>query len=182
MIQRIQVVNDTRKEDMRENEIYSTIKALLDAAQKSKAFTLGTGDDVFVPLTEENYKLPLQESQDKVDTSFTYLLVKAALDSKSKANMIAEEIRSFIKNAKLVGRTEVEAKGDLGLSIVHPERYRQDVLKLIANDVKMSLSAFGEGYRVELEGLEWPLLWERQGLATMSLYIPYSYKIVPLKN
>ena len=182
MIQKIRIVNDTRKEDQRADEIYETIFAMLAAAKKSSTFTLGTGEDVFVALTEENYKLPLLNLASKADTSYTDLLVKAPLTRQSKANKIVDEIRDFIKKAKLVGRSEVLPTGEIGLSIIQPEKYRQEVIGLIAKDVKQTLAAFGDGYSVQLEGMEYPLLWERQGLATMALYIPYKYTILPGGN
>jgi len=179
MIQKVRIISDTRKADLRREEIYQTIKNLLKKAKDSKMFSLGTGEDYFVPLTENNYRLSLSNHRRKPDTSMTYLLVKAPLDQEASANDISASIKAFIKDAKVVGRTEVLPEGKLGLSIVRPEKYRQELIHKIAADAKAASAAFGKDYRVLLKGMESPLLWERQGLATMALYIPYSYDIVP---
>lgn len=182
MIQQIRIFNDTRKAEQRADEIYKTISNMLKAAENSSTFTLGTGDDVFVKLTAENYQLPLSEISSKEDAEYTDLLVKAPIHERTEPNAVAKEIRDFISLAEVDGRSEVVATGEMGLSIIKPERYRKDVIALIAKDVQQTLSAFGDNYSVRLEGMEYPLLWERQGLATMALYIPYSYTIVPSPN
>ena len=75
MIQKVRIISDTRKADLRREEIYQTIKNLLKKAKDSKMFSLGTGEDYFVPLTENNYRLSLSNHRRKPDTSMTYLLV-----------------------------------------------------------------------------------------------------------
>jgi len=182
MIQKVRVISDTRKSDVRKEEIYATIFKLMEKAEKSNIFTLGTGEDYFVPLTKSNFKLQLQAHRHKPDTSLTHLLVKAALDQKASANEISTSIKNFIKNAEIAGRTEVLPAGNLGLSIVRPEKYRKELIRKIAADARSAAEAFGSDYRITLKGLESPLQWERQGLDTMALFIPYEYDIVPVSG
>jgi hypothetical protein len=178
MIQTIKITNDSRHEKDRRREIYTTIAKMLEKAGNNQLFTLGTGEDYFVPLTTENYKLPLTKGK-RTDTSETWLLVKAPVNQKASANKIVSSIRDFITSAAKVGRTEILPDEDLGLSIIQPEKYRAEIIKKIAADVKAAANAFGPGYRIRLKGLESPLVWERQGLATMTLYIPYAFEIIP---
>jgi hypothetical protein len=179
MIQEIRIVSDSRKEEMRRDEIHKTIFNLLKMSEKTEVFTLGTGEDIFVPLDRSNYKLVIEALESKTDTSQTRLLVKASLDQKASANQISSAIHDFIEKADLVGRAEILKTDELGLSIVNPERYRSELLQKLAADIRSTTAVFGEDYRVTIEGLNYPVLWERQGLATMVLYIPYNYEIVP---
>jgi hypothetical protein len=179
MIQELRITNDTRQEQQREQEIYETIAGLLKKAKATNVFTLGTGEAVFTPLTTENYRVPLEEDDDRDDASQTYILIKAPLKQDASPNQIADSIRDFIRNAKMVGRTEVEADDELGLSILNPERYRYELIDLVAADAKRTASAFGPEYRLHIRTFDEPLQWQRQGLDAMALYIPYKFDIVP---
>lgn len=179
MVQPVKVINDSRSEDLRIEELYATIEALLLAAANTDSFSLGIGDDIFVPLTRENLRLPLASDSEKSDTSYTEFLIKAPLRQGVNATAIEQEIREFIRTAPVVGRTELYKTDDVGLTIVNPDQYRDNLITKVAEDVQKTIAAFGLNYSAQIEGLASPLMWQRKGPDTMTLFIDYAFTIVP---
>ena len=65
------------------------------------------------------------------------------------------------------------------LSVVAPDKYRGAIADIISADAKAMAARLGDGYAVEIEGLNRPVEWARSGLSEVLLYIPYKLVIVP---
>ena len=79
LVQQIRLTNDTRAADARRKELYQTIRDLLADAAKKPGMALGFGDEFLIPITTENFEIPLQSVGQRPDTSWTELYVKVAL-------------------------------------------------------------------------------------------------------
>jgi len=90
----------------------------------------------------------------------------------SSAQTIAE-LRLFISSAKPVSRTEIEIKGNIGLTIVDPEQYRYNILKKINTENSKVKSVVGGSCEIKIMGLESRVMWERSSISELTLYIPY---------
>ncbi len=75
------------------------------------------------------------------------------------------------------GRTELEPEGDVGLSLVSPEKYRYAIIALITADAKKLHTAVGTQCRIRLSGLSNRVLWERSDVSELTLYIPYQVEL-----
>jgi hypothetical protein len=73
----------------------------------------------------------------------------------------------------------MEDGGDPSLSIVGPDRYRPQIAQAVATDAARMAGLFGEGYAVEVVGLEGTVQWQRRGTTDLFLYIPYRLTITP---
>lgn len=78
-----------------------------------------------------------------------------------------------------VGRAQMDTLDDPTLSIVGPDSYRSQIIALVAEDAKRQAGVLGDGYGVELTGLNMPVQWARSGPGEVLLFIPYELKVVP---
>ena len=89
-------------------------------------------------------------------------------------------ITRFVKSVEPVGRALMSQSDDLTLSIVAPDQYRGQIADAIAADARGMASRLGNGYGVEIEGLQCPVEWARAGLSEVLLFLPYKLKVVPV--
>ena len=73
LLLRVQIVNDSRDEDQREDEIHKTLLAAISAAGKNDRIELSSVTDsgFVLPLTKANYQIDLDGGQ-RPDTSQAY--------------------------------------------------------------------------------------------------------------
>jgi len=177
LVQGIRLVNDSRSPDLRKSEIIGTIDGLLKRAAELRNVALSYGEGFLVPIDLSSDALQIIEDQKRSDTSVVNIYVKVTLTEKDDTKKRISDLRAFIKQAKLVGRTEIESTGDVGLSIVNPEKYRSELLARIAEDNVNVSRAMGKKCDVTVGGLERRIEWQRTGVAELTLYIPYSVEI-----
>lgn len=175
------ITNDSRKAEMRADEIYKTLKNMITESDKYKNIMLGYGNGVFRPLNTENYKnLILAKDVKKTDTTHTTIFVKTPLEGqKNSSQKLIKDIKKFIKGVSVSGRTELIRDDEPILTIINPEKYRYELIEKISSDTKKVTSSFGEGYEVIVQGLQQPLVWERASIDEMNLFIIYRYQVVP---
>lgn len=77
------------------------------------------------------------------------------------------------------GRALSEKRGRITLTIVNPDQYRDQIIKLIAAEALKSAAAFAPGYGVEVAGLSEQLIWAQASATEVFLYIPYRFTIRP---
>jgi len=136
LAQRIRLTNDTRDKTARAKELHQTVRDMLADAGKRPGIALSYGDEFLIPITPGTPDLPLRDGTARADTSSADLYVKMALGEKDDVQKSINDLNAFIKKARVSGRTEVEPVGDVGLSIVTPEKYRYDIIARIVADAK----------------------------------------------
>jgi hypothetical protein len=177
LVQGIQLTNDTRAAEARKKELYQTIRDMLADASTHVGIALSYGDEFLIPITVSDYEVPLNAHGKRPDTSSTDIYVKMALGEKDDVAKAIASLNSFIKHARVSGRTEIEPQGDVGLSLVTPEKYRYDILRKISEDAKKLQDVVGAQCKVELKGLSNRVSWKRSDLAVLTLYVPYEVKL-----
>jgi hypothetical protein len=176
LVQRIRLTNDTRAEEGRRKEIYQTLRDMLTDSGKLTGIALGYGEDFLIPITSNSYELPLEKGS-KPDTSATDIYVKMALSARDEVPKAIAQLTAFIKQARLAGRTEIEPQGDVGLSLVTPEKYRYDIIGKITEDARKLQSTIGSQCRIEINGLSNRVSWQRSDISQLTLYIPYQVQL-----
>jgi hypothetical protein len=111
------------------------------------------------------------------DTSATSIVVKMALGEKDNVPAAIANLTSFIKKARLSGRTEIEPEGDVGLSLVTPEKYRYEIIAKITEDARKLRQTVGANCRIQLSGLSNRVSWQRSDVSELTLYIPYQIEL-----
>jgi hypothetical protein len=174
----ISLVNDSREEEMRRTEVYTTLKALLKGVPAGSKIELFTEE---FTLTPAHYQIPLFDVAEKRDTSQVTLYAKIPLSESDDVGALAESLRAYVRKIKGDGRTEIFS-GELGLSIKNPEKYRYEVVQAIAADVKKLRESFGDSFEIIVTGLDGRLEWERTTVSEIELYLPMKYEVFPVKG
>ena len=181
LIRSLRLTNDTRAENVRSDELYQTIRDLLNAASKQPGFALAYGEDFLIPITTQDYKIPLNPEGKRPDSSYVDIYAKIALGANVNMSEVTSRLSTFVKTAKLAGRTEVKPQDDLALSIVNPERYRYEIIRKIAEDAVQLRGSVGETCKVGIAGLESRVMWQRSDIAELTLYIPHHVQLTDCK-
>lgn len=175
----VTIAGDTREQAKRRSEIFDMVKEAIALAPKF-GVELATGDDVVEPLTIDNYRNLGLTSDNRPDTDRTSFLVKVRLGSGVDGVAARDRIKRFIKAVPPVGRAEIRgSSNDLTLSIVGPDKFRADILDIVAADAKAVANRLGPDYGVEIKGLDRPVEWTRAGLTDVFLYLPYNMVVRP---
>jgi hypothetical protein len=172
LVQSVTLVNDTRDADARKRELHETLRNLVADAAKH-GMSLGYGDDFLIPITATSYELPLETHGNRPDTNQVSIHIKQAIGPTDDVHALIARIAAFIHDARVVGRTELDPDDDISLSVVRPERYRYEILPLIAADARKLQAAIGGQCKVNLSGLASRVSWERSDVAELTLYLPY---------
>lgn len=177
LLQPVRITGDTRDAKQRVDEVYQTIAGFMRAAN-AQGFTIAYGDVVTTDVTSANLRdLPLTNAG-RPDTSGITLFVTTRLAEMDVATA-QSRLAALVKGFKPVGRALVENGGSPSLSIVGPDRYRPQIAEAVAKDAGRMAGLFGEGYAVEVTGLEGTVQWQRRGTTDLFLYIPYRLTITP---
>lgn len=177
-VQIVRIIGDTRDETKRREEIYAMLESAIGLAAR-QGVELAVGDYLVEPLTIANFKnVPLSYGG-RSDTEQATFLVKTRLVAGMDAKTALERITKYIRAVPPVGRAELEPIGGMTLSVVSPDQYRSQIIKLIAADAATTAAEFGPGYGVDVTGLDRPVEWARASLTEVFLYLPAAYTIRP---
>ncbi len=199
-VRNIEIVSDSREADMRKREVQAMLLAAIDRAKRD-GLSLVTGQFELVEVTRANWedqfpglggKVAEEEDEDDDDyddvdeapgpafeddgsNARVRLKVKTKLDG-SIGNAQAK-ISSFAKAVPVTGRSQIEQKGGLALTIIKPEQYRDEIYRRIADGAKHAVGFYGPDYSVDVSGLDDAIAWKQVSNTEVFLYIPYSFSI-----
>jgi hypothetical protein len=182
LVQSIRLVNDSRSPDLRKEEIIATIQNLISRSKSMKGMALSYGQGFLEPINLDDESLQLLADHQRVDTNYIDLYAKVALNSDRSAKEQITDLREFISGAKRAGRTEVLPLGDIGLSIIGPERYRYEIIEKIAAENAKISEAMKADCDITIGGLEGRVQWERTAVSELTLYIPYGMEVSDCSN
>jgi len=177
----VEVSNDSRDAKTRDAEIKDTLRAMLSAAGHDKSIELSViGDNNLVlPLRLDSGTLSLVNGK-RPDTAETTINVKTRIPaSVPNSSALVAKLRDFVKGIKPVGRTIIDGDGDFVISLVKPSQYRDEVIGLFAADVKKVTAALGPDYKVIVKGIDKPIEWVRDGMLDVTIFVPYSFDVLP---
>jgi len=177
LVQRIRLTNDTRVEDARIRELQQTIRDMVSDAAKKPGIALSYGDEFLIPISASATEVVLSAGGKRPDTSSASIYVKMALAEKDNVPAAIANLTAFIKKARISGRTEIDPEGEVGLSLVTPERYRYDIISRITEDARKLKEAVGSKCRIQLSGLAKRVSWQRSDVSELTLYIPYQIQL-----
>jgi hypothetical protein len=182
LVQSIRLVNDSRSPDLRKEEIIATIQNLISRSKSMKGMALSYGQGFLEPINLDDESLQLLEDHQRVDTNYIDLYAKVALNPDRSSKEQITDLREFISGAKREGRTEVLPLGDIGLSIIEPERYRYEIIEKIAAENAKVSEAMKAECDITIGGLEGRVQWERTAVSELTLYIPYGMEVSDCSN
>lgn len=180
LAQSVRIDSDTREAVARSAEIYDMLAKAIALAEKRGGIVLSVNEaGRLMPLTRANAQQLRLGSGLRADTSQIFFVIKTALGPGGDVKAAQARIASFIKDVPTVGRAVMETNGEPDLSVVNAEQYRPAIIEKIAADANMVVAKMGEGYAVEVMGLDRAVQVSRASTTEVSLYLPYSYRVVP---
>lgn len=175
-VQPVLVSSDSREESVRKKEILAMVASAIQRAPAA-GVELVTGDFELVPLTMSSYRDLVFGKGARPDTSQIRLMVKARLSGSTGGAQ--KRIDDFIKAVPPDGRSLMEKQGNLTLTIINPDQYRDDIVRRVAEEAKRYAGYFGADYGVEVSGLNEQLAWTQISNTEVFLYIPYQFVVRP---
>jgi hypothetical protein len=199
-VRNIEIVSDSRDADMRKREVQAMLLDAIDRATRD-GLSLVTGQFELVEVTRANWEdqfpglggKPLAEEDDDDEdyddednapgpafeddgsNARVRLKVKTKLDG--SIGNAQQKISSFAKAVPVTGRSQIEQKGGLALTIIKPEQYRDEIYKRIAEGAKHAVGFYGPDYSVDVGGVDNAIAWKQVSNTEVFLYIPYSFSI-----
>ena len=178
----VQLINDSIEPNRRRQELRQTLANMLKAAEADTTIELSVVDKegyvALVNSVDQNIDILGSNSQrgmSHIDIRLKIAIPEGSIDGQA----LVKRLRGFVKSTQTVGRTVVNGTGMVKISILNPEQYRSQVIKLITAEIKLITGELGDDYKVVLEDLEKPLDWRRVGIVDVELYIPYHFRVIP---
>lgn len=200
-VRNIEIVSDSREEDMRKREVLAMLLAAIDRS-KREGFSLVTGQFELVEVTRANWQdqfpglavkadsddededddddddednAPKPAFEDDGSNTTVRLKVKTKLDG--SIGNAQQKISRFVKAVPATGRSQIEQKGGLALTIIKPEQYRDEIYRRIAAGSKHAVTFYGPEFGQDVTGLDQAIAWKQVSNTEVFLYIPYSFSI-----
>lgn len=177
LAQSVRIVNDSRAPELRRQEILATLQQLQRGARRLGGIELSVGDEYLNTLRLDADALELKTEEKRADTSYLDLYIERRFDPQRPAADQIRELREFIREARMDGRSMLEPKGEIALSLVKPERYRSEILTAIADELQRIRGQFPAGCKLDVHGLAGRVQWMRVGTAQLALYIEHEIGI-----
>lgn len=199
-VRNIEIISDSREEDMRKREVLAMLLAAIDQA-KREGFSLVTGQFELVEVTRANWQdqfpglavkadsededddddddednAPKPAFEDDGSNTTVRLKVKTKLDG--SISNAQQKIGRFVKAVPATGRSQIEQKGGLALTIIKPEQYRDEIYRRIAAGSKHAVTFYGSEFGQDVTGLDQAIAWKQVSNTEVFLYIPYSFSIM----
>lgn len=176
IITTVTVTCDTRDPAQRKAELLATIRAMVRSAGAA-GVELGVSDDDVVGRFDAARVEGMIRPGGKPDTSLLQLTLKTKVGPADTFESATKRVEAFVENTPMTGRTEIIESGDWDLTLIGPERYRAEIISLIAADARRTAAVFGDDYGVGIDGLSLPVTWYQSGPLELALYIPYRQSI-----
>lgn len=175
-VQDVRFTSDSRDEATRKAEIHRMIESAIRRADGA-GVELVTGEFELTKVTLANYRDIAFQRGSRPDTSELSLYVKAKLAG--SVGSAQSRIDGFVVAVPAEGRALLERRGAMTLTIVNPDQYRTEIIRLVAAEGLKISKAFGPDYGVEVQGLNEQLSWAQASATEVFLYIPYRFTVRP---
>lgn len=199
VVRTITITSDSREEDMRKREVETMLLAALDMADR-EGLSLVTGVYEVKVVTKANWrdlfpglvgKGASDDDDDEDDDEDGGAVAPGFEDDGSEATLtlkvkvtltgsIADaqgKITRFVKKVPQNGRAQMAQQGQLALTIINPEQYRDEIYRRIAAGTKHAIGFYGSDYGAEITGLDREIKWEQANASEVFLFIPYSFTV-----
>lgn len=172
----VSISSDSRDEADRKREIHAMLMSSLDRASAA-GVEMVTGSFELVPVTTANYQELPMFGAGRVDTSQVSFMVKTKLAG--SVTNAEKKLSDFVKSVPKTGRGAIDKGGGVTLTIIDPDQYRGEIVRLVAENARAQAAVFGPDYAVQVSGIDGQLYWSQVSNTDVFLYIPYRFTIVP---
>ncbi len=170
------VSSDSRDSEERIEELFGMLGDTIDRAA-AEGITLVAGSYTLEPVTRENMRSLQVVGGNRPDTNRAQIYARIPLAGATPSvRETSERIAAFVAAIPAQGRSFIDV-GTTGLAIDNPEQYRDEVVRHIAEESRRYAAMFGNGYGVEIRGLDSDLYWQQSGETEIFLYIEHNFVI-----
>ena len=198
-VRQIEIVSDSRESDMREREVRAMLLAAIGRA-KGAGLSLVIGQYEVTEVTAENWRdhfpalagkadsdgddedddddedsKPNPSFEDDGSNATARLMVKTRLDGSIASAQ--QKIGAYVKAVPPTGRSQIDQKGKLALTIIKPDQYRDEIYRRVAEGAKQAVGFYGPDYGVDVTGLDRAIAWTQVSNTEVFLYVPYSFSV-----
>ncbi|MDH5640137.1 MAG: hypothetical protein OEY28_02500 [Nitrospira sp.] len=170
----IQIHHDAKDPLKRADEIEKALRAITDKLQQQPDMAIKPGAVSLSPREQSTFKS--FSSYDSSGGSSAQLYVLGALKPDANVFAMTKRLYQAVNGIPLADGTKLTL-GTTTLGLHDPERYRADILKLIAKSIKETKSSAGFSGPVEVDGLENPVSVMQLNETEVALFINYRLKI-----
>jgi hypothetical protein len=173
------VRNDTRDADQRAGEMRQALRGL-EARARTGSVTLALIDatsGVVRPFSMEIAERSIGNAG-QPDSSMVTISLRTNVQAGDSLDAITERINAFVAAAPRPGRTELTT-GAVDLVLNNPEQYHAALVTEIAGEGRTVAGQLGDGYGVNITGLERQVAWRRTGELELTLFLPYTLMAAP---
>ncbi len=176
IVLQISISSDSRDAEIRKKEIHAVLLGAIESASAAN-IELVTGNFELRPVSRLNYQKLALYTGDRVDTNRVQVMLKAKLNGTVDAARV--KLDSFVKSIPKSGRGVVDPVGGTTLTIISPDQYRDDIIKLVADYARKQAGVFGPDYAVQVTGIDGQVAWSQVSDSEVFLYMPYRFTILP---
>lgn len=174
----LSVRSDTRDAAQRRTEMRQALRDL-DARGRSGRITLALidDDDIVRPFSLELAQ-NMVHAERLPDTSAVTVNLRTVVSPDDTLDTIQARFAAFVAAAPKPGRVDMETS-DLNLVLSNPEQYHAPLVTQITSEGRGISAQLGEGYGINVTGLEGQVAWRRTGELELTLFLPYTLTVVP---
>lgn len=176
----VNVVNGSDRPEVRNRDIYATLTALERAVRGTPNLKFARRE---IQLRGDARKGSILSRSGAV-VSNAVCAVVAPIESDTDVFALVHRIRELIASVSPVGVTKV-LDSSVGLTIDHPEQYRQEIIKKVFDDLAFVKSLAGPDFEVLPSGFTGPVHVRAVSEKEVELWIDYTFSIrsvIELKN
>lgn len=144
-----------------------------DYSEDDESWQIEDDDDDDDDYDEDDLPKPFFE--DDGDETTLRLMIKTKLSG--TIDEAERKIRAFVSSVPENGRAQMKQRGEMALTIIKPEQYRDEIYGLIATGAKRAASFYGPDYGLEITGLDNNVAWEQISDTELFVFIRYDFTV-----
>lgn len=168
------MTNGTRDKKDRERELKASYDGLVDLVSKTPGVSLMAGFAESQARIETANFEELETYDYRTERSNVQLVLLFDVEADDTFKDIRKRADAFKDKIKYEGRAEGWYGNEQFLSLSNADQYRRELLGLIAKDVELMKTTFGDDLDITLDGLENPVAKQPADAMSIMLYIPYN--------
>lgn len=170
------LVNNADKQEVRNQELYSTIRGIQALVEKTPGLRLEQRE---VRFASGNRKFTSFSRGPQ--SSYASVLIFADLASDLRLADRVKQVRDLIDRIKLPGATKL-VDGTVGLYLKQPSSYRNEILQKIFDDLNFVRKGIGSEFEVRPTGLSQNVRIRACSESEVELWIEYGFAIESIRS
>lgn len=172
----IALSSDKKEPEERFADIQSALRMIASAAEQNPKIRIHSGPVTLSGETQSSFSLSkLSSGYDSASTARLHILVPVA-DGKPDVFAGGLTIKQFVAGIKFPEKIDCRL-GQIQLALDNPEQYRPEILKAVADNMKLARETLALQGEIHVSGLATPVMARQADDENIELYINYSLSL-----